>query len=136
MKRLAFIALFAAGAFWGLGFPLGKLALREIDAAHMVLLRFAVAALAAAPFAFRDAQTRALFRSPPVLGAGALYGVTALAMSLAFLALSVPVATRSTAENDTMAPEKRLFKYSILYLFALFAVLVVDRVLTNTGVLA
>ena len=75
MKRLAFIALFAAGAFWGLGFPLGKLALREIDAAHMVLLRFAVAALAAAPFAFRDAQTRALFRSPPVLAAGALYGV-------------------------------------------------------------
>ncbi len=75
MKRLAFLALFAAGAFWGLGFPLGKLALREIDAAHMVLLRFAVAALAAAPFAFRDAETRALFRSPPVLAAGALYGV-------------------------------------------------------------
>ncbi|WP_312166844.1 DMT family transporter [Phenylobacterium sp.] len=75
MKRLAFLALFAAGAFWGLGFPLGKLALRETDAAHMVLLRFAVAALAAAPFAFRDARTRALFRSPPVLAAGALYGV-------------------------------------------------------------
>ena len=75
MKRLAFLALFAAGAFWGLGFPLGKLALREIDAAHMVLLRFAVAALAAAPFAFRDAETRALVRSPPVLAAGALYGV-------------------------------------------------------------
>ena len=69
-------------------------------------------------------------------GAGALYGVTALAMSLAFLALSVPVATRTSGENDTMAPEKRLFKYSILYLFALFAVLVVDRVLANAGVLA
>jgi protoheme IX farnesyltransferase len=68
-------------------------------------------------------------------GAGALYGVTALAMSLAFLALSVPVATRATGENDMMAPEKRLFKYSILYLFALFAVLVVDRVLANAGVL-
>ena len=67
-------------------------------------------------------------------GAGALYGVTALAMSVAFLVLSVPVATRASVEGDSMTAEKRLFKYSILYLFALFAVLVVDRVLANSGV--
>jgi len=75
MKSLAFLALALAGASWGLGFPLGKLVLRETEAAHMILLRFAVAALAAAPFALRRAETRALFRSPPVLLAGALYGV-------------------------------------------------------------
>ncbi|MBO9710727.1 MAG: DMT family transporter [Caulobacter sp.] len=74
-KRLAFLSLILAGVCWGLGFPLGKLVLRETDAAHMVLLRFVVAAVVAAPFALRDAATRALFRSPVVLLAGALYGV-------------------------------------------------------------
>jgi protoheme IX farnesyltransferase len=29
--------------------------------------------------------------------------------------------------DDSMKPEKRLFAYSVLYLFALFAALVVDR---------
>lgn len=75
MKRLAFLALAAAGFCWGLGFPLGKLVLRETEAAHMVLLRFAFAALAAAPFALATREARALFRSPAVLCAGALYGV-------------------------------------------------------------
>ncbi len=49
--------------------------LRETDAAHMVLLRFGVAAVVAAPFALRTAEARALFRSPVILAAGALYGV-------------------------------------------------------------
>lgn len=75
MKRFAFLALFAAGVCWGLGFPLGKFAMQEAPAAHTVLLRFAVAALAALPFALRSRETRALFRSAPVVGAGVLYGV-------------------------------------------------------------
>ncbi len=75
MKRLAFLALFFAGACWGTGFPLGKFALKETDAPHLVLLRFAVAALVALPFALRSRQARALFRSPPVLAAGAFYGI-------------------------------------------------------------
>lgn len=66
-------------------------------------------------------------------GAGAFYGIAALALSLAFLALSVPVATRRAVEGDAMKPEKRLFAFSILYLFALFAVLVVDRVADYQG---
>ena len=36
------------------------------------------------------------------------------------------LANRAT-EPAGMAPEKRLFAYSILYLFALFGALVVDR---------
>ena len=74
-KRIAFVALALAGLCWGMGFPLGKFVLTETSAAHMVLLRFAVAAVAAAPFALARAETRALFRSPVVLAAGALYGV-------------------------------------------------------------
>jgi len=59
-------------------------------------------------------------------GTGAVYGVAALALSLAFLALSFPVAFRQKLEQDSMKPEKRLFGFSILYLFALFAALVAD----------
>jgi drug/metabolite transporter (DMT)-like permease len=44
----------------------------------MVLLRFGVAAIAAAPFAFASKEARALFRSPWVLGAGVLYGLAFL----------------------------------------------------------
>ena len=64
---------------------------------------------------------------------GAIYGVIALALSLAFLALSVPVATRISEDGDAMKPEKRLFAFSIVYLFALFAALVVDRVAAYQG---
>ncbi|WBY17770.1 heme o synthase [Erythrobacteraceae bacterium WH01K] len=63
-------------------------------------------------------------------GTGMIYGVAALVLTLAFIALSVPVATRRSVEGDTMKPEKRLFAFSILYLFALFAVLVLDRYVT------
>lgn len=66
-------------------------------------------------------------------GTGFIYGVAALALSLAFFALSLPVAFRQSVEKDTMRPEKRLFGFSILYLFALFAALVVDRVAAAQG---
>lgn len=78
MRRLAFLSLTVAGLFWGLGFPLGKLALQEVMPAHMVLLRVAVASIASIPFAFGSAEARALFRSPSVLWAGILYGVAFL----------------------------------------------------------
>ncbi len=62
-------------------------------------------------------------------GTGAAYGLSAIALSGIFLAMSVPVGLRTSVEGDTMRPEKRLFAYSILYLFALFGALVVDRVM-------
>ncbi|WEK47559.1 MAG: heme o synthase [Candidatus Andeanibacterium colombiense] len=67
-------------------------------------------------------------------GAGAFYGIVALALSATFLALSLPVAFRKRGEEDTMAPEKRLFGFSVLYLFALFAALVADRLLSVQGI--
>jgi protoheme IX farnesyltransferase len=66
-------------------------------------------------------------------GAGTIYGLAALALSLAFVALAAPVGLRRSVESDAMKHEKRLFKFSILYLFALFAALVADRMLANSG---
>jgi protoheme IX farnesyltransferase len=60
-------------------------------------------------------------------GTGVIYGVAAFALSGLFLALSVPVAFRTAQADDTMKPEKRLFAWSVLYLFALFTALVLDR---------
>ena len=62
--------------------------------------------------------------------AGWLYGASALALSAVFLLLSLRVAVfRGDAGDMDMRPEKRLFAYSVLYLFALFAALVADRLI-------
>lgn len=66
-------------------------------------------------------------------GTGAIYGVSALALSVVFLVLSAAVGLRHTAPNDAMRPEKRLFGFSVLYLFALFAALVADRLFLGQG---
>jgi drug/metabolite transporter (DMT)-like permease len=90
-RRLAFLALVASGVLWGLGFPLGKMVLREIDAAHMVLLRFAVAAVIAIPFVL-NREALALFKSPVVLLGGAFYGVAFLVQFEGLAHVSVTLA--------------------------------------------
>jgi protoheme IX farnesyltransferase len=57
---------------------------------------------------------------------GAIYGVVAGIASAVFLMLAIQVAVRTSAPGDAMLPEKRLFKWSILYLFLIFAALVAD----------
>ncbi|NIJ22105.1 protoheme IX farnesyltransferase [Sphingomonas naasensis] len=59
--------------------------------------------------------------------AGAFYGWSAVALNALFLALAALVTFRSSGADDAMVPEKRLFKYSIFYLFLMFGALVVDR---------
>lgn len=59
--------------------------------------------------------------------AGPLYGWAAVAMNAVFLLFAAQVTFRTTQADDAMLPEKRLFKYSILYLFMIFGALVVDR---------
>ncbi|WP_226372772.1 heme o synthase [Allosphingosinicella flava] len=59
--------------------------------------------------------------------AGPLYGIAAAALSLAFLILALRVHRNRATEAAGMAPEKALFGFSILYLFAIFGVLVLDR---------
>jgi protoheme IX farnesyltransferase len=69
---------------------------------------------------------------PSFLGtAGPLYGVAAALLGLRFLQLAVRV-----LRDDTVRHAKSMFGYSIVYLFALFAILMLDRapgVLSNFG---
>jgi protoheme IX farnesyltransferase len=66
--------------------------------------------------------------APWALGlAGLVYGAVAVALSAAFLVLALFVAANKATEPKGMGPEKRLFAFSILYLFGLFAALVVDK---------
>jgi protoheme IX farnesyltransferase len=59
--------------------------------------------------------------------AGWIYGATAVGLSAVFLVLALAVAANRATEPKQMGPEKRLFAFSILYLFLLFAVLVADK---------
>lgn len=68
--------------------------------------------------------------APWLLGlTGAIYGLTAMLLSLVFVGLSVAVLANKATDPAQMGPEKKLFAFSILYLFALFGALVVDRFL-------
>ncbi len=58
---------------------------------------------------------------------GRVYGLSAFVLSLVFVALAGRVLANRATEPAEMAPEKKLFAYSVFYLFALFTVLVVDR---------
>jgi len=66
--------------------------------------------------------------APWALGlTGVIYGLTASLTTLIFAGLALQVSLRTTGAGDTMRPEKRLFAWSVLYLFILFGALVVDR---------
>jgi protoheme IX farnesyltransferase len=57
----------------------------------------------------------------------AIYGWVAVAATAWFALLAARVATRTTGTDDRKRPEKRLFAYSIVYLFILFGAVVADR---------
>ena len=66
--------------------------------------------------------------APYALGlTGLVYGISAAVLSAIFILLSAIVLANKAQEPSGMKPERRLFAFSILYLFALFALLVVDR---------
>jgi heme o synthase len=66
--------------------------------------------------------------APWLLGlAGPLYGIAASLLSLVFVALTVSVLQNRSTDPKKMGPEKRLFGFSVFYLFALFTALVADR---------
>lgn len=60
---------------------------------------------------------------------GGAYGGTAALLGVIFILLAVGVVRNRAAEPAAMQPEKRLFGFSILYLFILFGALVADRLL-------
>jgi protoheme IX farnesyltransferase len=65
--------------------------------------------------------------APWLLGeTGIVYGATAALLSATFVLLAVRVLANKSADPAEMQPEKALFKFSVLYLFGLFAALVLD----------
>ena len=117
------LALFVQSDYAKVGIPMMPVAKGERSTRRQILAYAVILVpLAAAPWF--------------IGGTGALYGLSAIALSLLFLALSLPVALRMAGEDDTMRPEKRLFAFSIVYLFALFGLLVADRVVYTQGWLA
>ncbi|MCL6741754.1 heme o synthase [Sphingomonas sp. RB56-2] len=58
---------------------------------------------------------------------GWVYGIVSVILSVIFFVLAVRVFANKASEPKAMGPEKRLFAFSIVYLFGLFAALVVDR---------
>ncbi len=66
--------------------------------------------------------------APWALGlTGRIHGWSVAVLTAVFVACALPVTTRESGADDAMLPERRLFKYSILYLFLVFAALVADR---------
>ena len=66
--------------------------------------------------------------APWALGlTGWLYGLVAIGLSVAFLVLAILVKENRATEPKAMGAEKRLFAFSVLYLFGLFSALVVDK---------
>jgi protoheme IX farnesyltransferase len=120
------LALFVQTDYASVGIPMMPVVAGERSTRHQIL-GYAVLLLA-------------ITLVPWALGlAGVVYGVSALLLGAVFVFLSAkvglrrPLAQSDTAQGDTMKPEKRLFAYSILYLFILFAMLVVDRVAIAYG---
>jgi protoheme IX farnesyltransferase len=58
---------------------------------------------------------------------GLIYGVAAAVLNMVFIILAAAVFANRAEDPSGMKPERRLFAFSILYLFVLFAALVVDR---------
>ena len=108
------LALFVRSDYAAAGIPMMPVVAGETSTRRQILLYAVVmAAGAIAPW--------------PLGYTGALYGWTAVILSAVFVLLSVQVGTRKTGEGDSMQPEKRLFAYSIAYLFILFGAVVADH---------
>ena len=58
---------------------------------------------------------------------GLIYGISAAVLNTIFIILAAAVFANCAEEPAGMKPERRLFAFSILYVFGLFAALVVDR---------
>jgi len=108
------LALFVRSDYAAAGIPMMPVVAGETSTRRQILFyALIMAAGAIAPW--------------PLGYTGALYGWTAVVMSAVFVLLSIQVGIRTTGEGDTMQPEKRLFAYSIAYLFILFGAVVADH---------
>jgi protoheme IX farnesyltransferase len=108
------LSLFVRSDYAAAGVPmLPVVSGARVTRQHIALYTFPMAAAGVAPW--------------PLGLAGPVYGVAATALGLVFIALSLRVLANRAMEPSAMKPEKRLFAFSILYLFAVFSALVADQ---------
>jgi heme o synthase len=108
------LALFMKADYSAAGVPMLPVVAGERTTRHQIALyTLPMVAVAIAPW--------------PMGLTGWIYGGTATLLSLLFLAFAVQVGLRTTQTDDNMKPEKRLFAFSILYLFIVFGALPFDR---------
>jgi protoheme IX farnesyltransferase len=117
------LALFVQTDYAKVGIPmLPVVAGEKVTRRQIMIYTLLLAPIAVAPWA--------------IGGTSWIYGSCAVVLSGLFVVLAMPVFTRMRSEVDDMTPEKALFKFSIVYLFVLFAALVADRVAAYQGWIA
>jgi heme o synthase len=110
------LALFMKTDYGAAGIPmLPNVSGQRVTRNQIFAYSFPMAAAAIAPFALGES--------------GWFYGVSSIVLNLIFLALAFNVWRNEANDAAAMKPEKKLFAFSILYLFLLFAVFAVDRML-------
>jgi protoheme IX farnesyltransferase len=108
------LSLFVRMDYANAGIPMLPVVAGEVATRRQILLYTSIMGVAA--------------MAPVFLGlTGLVYGLTALAGTLVFAGMALQVALRRESDPARMGPEKRLFKYSMLYLFILFGAVVADR---------
>ena len=110
------LSLFVRGDYANAGVPmLPVVAGERTTRLHILLYTVPMALAAVAPW--------------PLALTGAIYGIAASLLSFVFLLFAVQVVMNPAVDPMQMKPEKRLFAFSILYLFLIFGALVADKML-------
>ena len=116
------LALFVKTDYANVGIPMMPVVKGERSTRHQILgYTVLLAPVATAPWV--------------IGGTSWVYGSVAVVLSLLFFALALPVGLRNRQEGENSQPEITLFKFSIYYLFVLFAALVADRLLFANGMI-
>jgi protoheme IX farnesyltransferase len=112
------LALFVRPDYAAAGVPMLPVVRGDAATRRQVLLySLPMAAVAVAPW--------------PLGLTGAIYGAAATLLNGWFVALALAVSASRAAEPAAMRSERALFRFSILYLFLLFAALVADRLVLS-----
>jgi heme o synthase len=110
------LALFMKTDYGAAGIPmLPNVSGQRVTRNQIFAYSFPMAATAIAPFALGES--------------GLLYGISSIVLNLIFLALAFKVWRNEAVDASAMKPEKKLFGFSILYLFLLFGLFAFDRML-------
>jgi protoheme IX farnesyltransferase len=108
------LALFMKTDYGAAGIPmLPNVSGQRVTRNQIFGYSFPMAAAAIAPFALGES--------------GWLYGVSSIVLNVIFLALAFRVWRNEATDASAMKPEKKLFAFSILYLFLLFGLFAFDR---------